>query len=85
MCNRYAKECAESFENMTEEDARKKWDEDIFDILTKLMTNLTESTTMIFPLKCPKCDSYKITTVFGTARSLECLSCGSKYRIEDKK
>ena len=83
MPSNYAKEMTETFET-SEDDARKEWDEEIFNLLTELRTKLTESTTQIFPVKCPKCSSFKITVVFGTARRLECLSCGSEFRIEDK-
>ena len=85
MCNKYAKEYTNAFEGMTEEKAREIWDEEVFDILTKLRTKLTESVSEIFPLRCPNCNSFKITMVFGTSRNLECLSCGSKFRIEDRK
>jgi len=33
---------------MTEEKARKIWDDEVFDILTKLRTKLTESISEIF-------------------------------------
>lgn len=83
MPNEYAKEVAEAYDGMTEEKAREEWDSDIYDILTKLRPKLLNTTDTIFPLKCPKCDSYRITVVFGTSRRLECLSCGSQYRIGD--
>ena len=85
MCSKYAQDFVETFQDMTEEKARKIWDKETHDILVKLRTKLTESTSEIFPLMCPKCRSFKITVVFGTSRSLECLSCGSKFRIEDRK
>lgn len=85
MCSKYAQDYVETFQDMTEEKARKIWDEELFDILVKLRTKLTESVSEIFPLRCPNCDSFKITVVFGTSRNLECLSCGSKFRIEDRK
>jgi len=85
MCNKYAKEYTNAFEGTAEEKAREIWDEEVFDILTKLRTKLTESISEIFPLRCPNCNSFKITMVFGTSRNLECLSCGSKFRIEDRK
>lgn len=84
MCDNYARNYAESFDNTTEEDARERWDDDLWNVLTLLRTRLTESVMPIFPVKCPKCDSFKLTVVLGTARSLECLSCGSNYRIVDK-
>lgn len=85
MCSKYAQDYVEAFKEMTEEKARMAWNEEVHDILMNLRTRLTESISMIFPLKCPNCDSFKITVVFGTSRSLECLSCRSKFRIEDKK
>ena len=85
MPSSYAKEYSKTFEDLTEDQAREIWNKEIFDILVKVRTKLTESVSEIFPLQCPKCDSFKITVVFGANRSLECLSCGSKYRIEDKK
>lgn len=84
MCSKYAQDYVETFQEMTEEKARKMWDEEIFGMLVALRTKLTESVTEIFPLMCPNCNSFKITVVLGTNRSLECLSCGSKFRIEDR-
>jgi ribosomal protein S27E len=84
MCNQYARRYADAFVDTTEEQARMAWEKDIHDLLSTLITRLTESTSVIFPLECPKCESLKITVVFGTSRSLECLSCGSRFRIVDK-
>jgi hypothetical protein len=83
MPDKYASDYVETYENMTEEEARRKWDEDVYGLLGTLITRMTESTTSLFPLRCPKCNSFKITTVFGTDRSLECLSCNNKFRIVD--
>ena len=85
MPSSYAKEYAEAYEDATEDSAREKWDKEVFEILTDLRTKLTQSTSEIFPLICPKCNSFKITVVFGTSRSLECLSCGSQFHITDKR
>jgi len=83
MSDKYASDYAETFD-MTEEEARKQWDYEVFSHLTSLITMITESTSTVFPLTCPKCNSFKMTVVFGTGRSLECLSCRSKFRVEDK-
>jgi hypothetical protein len=79
----YAKQMTE-MHDATEEEIRKDWDEQVFDILINIRTKLTQSDSEIFPLKCPKCDSYKITVVFGTSRRLECLSCKSQFKIDDQ-
>jgi hypothetical protein len=79
----YAQEWADNFKDTTVEDAREQWDKDIGEVLSKLRVRLTQSTSLIFPLKCPSCESYEITVVFGTNRQLECLSCRKRYRIND--
>lgn len=58
---------------------------DVYGLLSDLRTILTGSDVPLFPVICPKCRSLKITVVFGTASRLECLDCGSKFRIvEDR-
>ncbi len=84
MCSKYAKEYADSFDSTTEDDARERWDEDVYNILARIRTHMTESPTPLYPLRCPECDSFKITVVFATSRSLECLACGKTYHIEDR-
>jgi len=58
-------------------------EQDLFDLLTDIRTTLTGSSILLLPLMCPKCDSFRITVVMGTSRLLECMDCGSKFRIVD--
>jgi len=62
---------------------RRPSKEDIFGFLMDARTLITRSDVPLIPLMCPKCDSFRITVVMGTDRLLECMDCGSKFRIVD--
>lgn len=50
--------------------------------LTSLLNEFFKFDIPIFPIQCPVCDSLKMTAVHATKRNIECLSCSSRFYLQ---